>query len=243
MPYGNNAVARDRPVKTLQDKSQLSERVAAYIREAIMAGQLRATEYIRTEQLASQLGVSVTPVREALMALHSEGAVRWEPRKGFRVVPLTPQDVSDLFEVQAFIAGELAARSVEMITPEGIRLLRQLQEDLEVAARKGDAETVSRLNHHIHRTINRSVPSSRLTALLNRTLHYVPGTNYYGNVGGWVEASAHDHDDIISAIERGDSDAARVAMIEHIRHSGKLLMAHLEERSSFDNGAPASGQA
>jgi DNA-binding GntR family transcriptional regulator len=63
---------------------------------------------VRTEQLAAQLQISATPVREALMLLHSEGVVRWEPRRGFRVVPVTHRDVIDLFEVAAFI---VAARS------------------------------------------------------------------------------------------------------------------------------------
>lgn len=57
----------------LGDKQQLSEKVASYVREAIMVGELSAGSHIRTEHLAEELGVSATPVREALMILHSEG--------------------------------------------------------------------------------------------------------------------------------------------------------------------------
>jgi DNA-binding GntR family transcriptional regulator len=59
--------------------------------------------------------VSQTPVREAMMIHRSEGSLRWAPRRGYRVVPLTRQDVHDLFEVQAFIAGELATRAITQL--------------------------------------------------------------------------------------------------------------------------------
>ena len=94
---------------------QLSHKVAAYVREGIMAGQLPAGQFLRTESLAADLNVSATPVREALMILQSEGSVRWEPRRGFRVVSVSDQDVRDLFQVQAFIAGELAARAAQLL--------------------------------------------------------------------------------------------------------------------------------
>ena len=72
---------------------QLSHRVATYVREGIMVGQFPAGEFLRTESLAADLRVSATPVREALMILQSEGSVRWEPRRGFRVVSVSDRDV------------------------------------------------------------------------------------------------------------------------------------------------------
>src|SRR5690348_6013310 len=64
------------PLPAMRGRHQLSEMVAAHVREAIMIGALRAPGYLRTEHLAAELGISATPVREALMILHSEGAVR-----------------------------------------------------------------------------------------------------------------------------------------------------------------------
>ncbi|WP_435120678.1 GntR family transcriptional regulator [Amycolatopsis thermoflava] len=139
---------------SFENKQQLSEKVAAYIREGIMVGQFRAGEYIRTERLAEELGVSPTPVREALMLLGSEGSVRWEPRRGYRVVPLTTRDVGDLFRVQAFIAGELAARAATELRDEELDLLEETQAKLEQAERDGDFDLVESLNYQIHRTIN-----------------------------------------------------------------------------------------
>ena len=228
----------------LDERHQLSERVAAYVREAIMVGDLRAPEFIRTERLAAQLGVSATPVREALMILHSEGAVRWEPRRGFRVQSISAQDVEDLFEVQAFIAGELAARAARLLSAEDVARLRATHEELERAYAAGDTDRTERLNHEIHRTINRAGGTGRLTSLLNLTVQYVP-RNYYGRVDGWAHASARDHETIFVALEAGDADAARRAMTEHARHIGRLLVEYLHRVDAFtdDEGTDLDGAA
>jgi DNA-binding GntR family transcriptional regulator len=206
---------------------QLSGRVAAYLREAIMFGELAASEYVRTEHLAARLGVSTTPVREALMILQSEGAVRWEPRRGFRVLPLSRQDVVDLFALQAHVAGELAARAARALTAEETAQLRATQAALQVAAARGELDLVGELNHQLHRAINRAAGSPRLASMLNLLVHYVPRT-YDDQVPGWVDATTDDHGAILAALRARDAEAARAAMREHIEHIGGLLIAYLE---------------
>ncbi|HWN35934.1 MAG TPA: GntR family transcriptional regulator [Pseudonocardia sp.] len=216
---------------------QLSERVAAYLREAIMVGELPASEFVRMEHVAARLGVSATPVREALMILQGEGAVRWEPRRGFRVVPLTRQDVDDLFAVQAHVAGELAARAARALSAGEVDRLRAAQDELVAAADRGELDRVGELNHELHRTVNRAARSPRLAAMLNLFVHYVPRT-YYGQVDGWADATVRDHAPVLAALAAADPDAARDAMVEHIRHIGRLLIAHLERSGTLP--APAT---
>lgn len=220
------------PRKLAGRHRQLSESVAEQIRESIMVGEYKAG-YLRTEWLADTLGVSQTPVREALMILHAEGTVRWEPRRGFRLVPFTRQDVKDLYGVQAHIAGELAARAAEAIDTPAVDRLEALQDDLQVAADAGDAERVDRLNHEIHRSINTASGSAKLTTLLQQTVRYVP-LGFFAQIDGWADASAHDHAPILEALRSGDSQACRHAMEEHIHHIGRLLLEHLSARGVFD---------
>lgn len=210
----------------LDGNQQLSHKVASYIRENVMVGRFEAGQFLRTETIAEQMGVSHTPVREALMLLQSEGILRWEPRRGFRVVAVTDQDVHDLFQVQAYIAGELAARAAVVLDDAAVQGLRQLQEQLERAAEAGDTAGVDAYNHEIHRRINKASPSNRLGILLNQTVQYVP-LRFFGLIEGWADASAHDHSAVFDAIEAGDAEAARAAMTVHIRHIGELLRAHL----------------
>lgn len=194
-----------------------------------MIGQFQAGDFVRTEHLAAELGVSQTPVREGLMILHSEGSVRWEPRRGYRVVPLTSRDVHDLFEVQAHIAGELAARGAEQLSESELDRLGGIQEQLAAVERAGDTDLVDRLNHEIHRSINKASGSFRMASLLNLTVRYVP-LRFFGKIEGWAAASAHDHSAIFEALRARDAEAARTAMTGHIKHIGDLLVAHLASR-------------
>ncbi len=217
---------------SFHDRQQLSERVAAYVREGIMIGQFKAGDFVRTEHLAAELGVSQTPVREAMMILHSEGSLRWAPRRGYRVVPMTRQDVHDLFEVQAFMAGELAPPAPTQLDEPDIDRLDAIQAELVRAATAGDSELVDQLNHEIHRSINKASASFRMAALLNQTVGYVP-LRFFNRITGWAAASAHDHTAILAALRERDADGARAAMAEHIRHVGSLLAEHLQAQGAL----------
>jgi len=169
------------------------------------------------------------------MILQSEGTVRWGPCRGFRVVPLTRGDVGGLFAAHAHLAGELAARSATLLPLDEIDRLRTVQDELEATARVGDAASVDELNHEIHRTINKAPAAHRLTSLLVMTVHHVP-LNYFGRIAGWADSSAHDHDVVFDALARRDPEAARCAMADHVRHVGRLLTDHLDERGAFEPG-------
>lgn len=214
------------------DKQQLSQRVAAYVREGIMVGQFEAGEFVRTEHLSEELGVSHTPIREALMILHSEGSLRWEPRRGYRVVPITMQDVRDIFQVQGYMAGELAARAASLLSDEEIARLESVQAELREAHETNDPERVDKLNHEVHRTINRASASWRMSSLLNLTVNYVP-LRYFGIIEGWSEASVDDHTAVLTAIRDRDPDGARKAMTDHIEHIGGLLVDYLYKQNIF----------
>ncbi|HUL99567.1 MAG TPA: GntR family transcriptional regulator, partial [Mycobacterium sp.] len=97
-------------------REQLSDEVAEHLRAAIMVGTLRPGTFIRLDATAAQLGVSITPVREALRTLRGEGIVVLEPHRGHVVAPLSRRDVEDIFWLQATIARELAATAAEQIT-------------------------------------------------------------------------------------------------------------------------------
>lgn len=217
-PSGERALGRRR---------QLSDEVAAHVRELIMSGQVRHGEFLRLERIADDLGVSVTPVREALLSLRGEGFVTLEPRRGFMPAPLTRQDVRDLFEAQAYFAGELAARAAEKITEEELASLARTQEVLERASEAGDAEAIENANHRFHRTINLCADSPKTAWLLRLVVRYAP-RRFYSTIEGWTRASVDDHHLVLAALRAGDAGAARQAMRAHIRHAGTLLVVHLE---------------
>lgn len=219
-------------MEPLRNRPQLSDEAASYVRELIMSGRVPEGAYLRLDKLASELGMSATPIREGLVALRGEGFVRLEPRRGFVVQPLTRQDVEDLYLVQATLAGELAARAATRIDAPRLAEVEQLQAALEEAQRTGDAERVETLNHQFHREINLAAGSPKLAWFLGSAARYAP-RRFYPTIHGWPEASVEDHHAVIEALRKKDEAAAGRAMREHIQHAGQLLVAHLSERHNW----------
>lgn len=192
-----------------------------------MAGRLKAGQFIRTDWLAEELGISQTPVREGLLALRGEGFLALEPRRGFRVLELRRSDVEDLFAVQASLAGELACRAAAKLTVAELDYVDAVQAELVAAAESGQADRVEELNHEFHRVINRSADSPKLTLLLSVAARYVP-RRFFNAIEGYPQASAKDHQAVLDALRSRDGAGAAEAMRRHIEHAGQLLRDHLE---------------
>lgn len=202
------------------------EDVVRHVREQIVTGQVAAGTFLRLEHIAEQTGVSVTPVREAMMQLRSQGFVDWQPRRGFLVLPLTGDDIRDIYKVQSFVAAELVRRAVRRLSAVDVDELELLQTRLEDAHSAGDAAQVEELNHGFHRTLNKAACAPRLAGLLRTFTQYAP-RRFFAEIQGWPAASASDHRAIIAAIRAGDAEEAAAAMSEHIARAGTLLADHI----------------
>ncbi len=210
-------------------RTQLADDVAGHLRDLIVSGQVRAGDHLRLDALAERLGTSVTPVREALVALRGEGFVILQPRRGYVVAPFTEQDLRDVYQVQAYLAGELVARACPRLAADETAALADVQHQLEAAHGRGDAVQVERLNHEFHRRINLAAGSPKLAQFLLTATRYSP-TLFFAQIDGWPQASAEDHRSILRALAGGDADAARAAMTRHVTNAGALLAAHLQAR-------------
>ncbi|MCP2254036.1 DNA-binding transcriptional regulator, GntR family [Prauserella aidingensis] len=210
-------------------KRSLPDQVAAHVRELIMSGQLRFPEFVRLDQVAGDLGISVTPVREGLLTLRAEGLLQLEPRRGFMVAPLSGDDVRDLFWVQAQLEGELAARATPRLSDDDLATLDELQRGLAGALADGRLDEIEDLNHRFHHLLAMAGRSPKLTRFLGQAVKHTP-SRYYETIDGWVQASVDDHYPILDALHARDAEAARTAMQEHIRHAGELLGRHVDRR-------------
>lgn len=196
------------------------------MRRRIFEGTYPAGQYIRLEQLADELGVSVTPVREALFGLRAEGLLRQVPRRGFVVSPITRRDITDVAEVQAHIGGVLASRAAELISDEQLRGLEAVQERLESAYRRSDHEAAVRLNHEFHRGVNLAARSPKLAQLMGQITKFAL-ESVYPTLHGWPAHSTRDHRELLVALRARDGEAARVAMSDHLRAASGPLTDHL----------------
>lgn len=215
-------------ISDFASRPQLAEDVARVVRRRIFDGTYRAGGYIRLEQLAAELGISVTPVREALFGLRAEGLLTQQPRRGFVVRAVTRRDIADVAEVQAHIGGELACRAADHISDEELRELERVQGQLEDAYAQNDPEQAVRLNHEFHRGVNVAANSPKLSQLMSQTTRYAL-ESVYPTVAGWPTQSVRDHRRVLAALEQRDGELARAAMAEHLCAASKPLIEHLSE--------------
>lgn len=221
-------------------RPQLSEDVARFVRKRIFDGTYVAGEYVRLDQLAAELGISVTPVREALFELRAEGLLAQQPRRGFVVLPVTGRDLTDVANVQAHVGGELAARAAINIDEDQLRDLKAIQVQLEEAYHRGDDERAVRLNHEFHRAINVAADSPKLAQLMSQITRYAP-ESVFPTIAGWPEQSVKDHRRVLAALEKRDGKLARKAMSEHLAAGAVPLIDHLIQRGVVDEASrPAS---
>ena len=220
-------------VRDFAARPQLSDDVARYVRQRIFEGSYGAGEYVRLEQIAAELGISVTPVREALLTLRAEGLLVQQPRRGFMVVPVTGRDLADVSGVQAFIGGELAARAATRITDEQLSELKAIQAELEDAYTGDDHEGAVRLNHEFHRAINVAADSPKLAQMMSQITRYAP-ESVFPTVAGWPAQSNKDHRRVLAALAQRDPARARTTMSDHFMAGVAPLIDHLRQHGVAD---------
>ena len=210
-------------------RPQLAADVARYVRKRIFDGTYAAGQYIRLDQLAVEVGVSVTPVREALFVLSAEGLLSQQPRRGFVVVAVTGRDLTDVANLQAHIGGELAARAAVNITDEQLGELEKIQTELEEAYASDDVDSAVRLNHEFHKAINVAADSPKLAQLMSQITRYAT-ESVFPTIAGWPDQSTEHHRKLLAALESRDEDLARTAMSEHLAAGAAPLIDHLTQR-------------
>ena len=238
---------RTRPRRAVR-REQLSDEVAARLRTDIMTGTLRPGTFIRFDETAAALGVSITPVREALRTLRGEGMVQLEPHRGHVVVPLSRGDVEDIFWLQATIAKELAATAAEQITEAEIDELERLNDALAEAVERHELDEITSAEFAFHRAFNRSTGRIKLAWFLLHVARYLPGQLYAGDPQWGVSAVA-GHREMIAALRRGDVDTVVRLTGGEFTDGAQRLIARLDETScgaegsAYVNGSAASSSA
>jgi DNA-binding GntR family transcriptional regulator len=213
---------------------QLPDRIALVLRDRILSGELRPGTFLRMDRIAAELGVSHTPVREALQSLRAEDMVLALPRRGFVVAELTRGDVADLFEVQADLTGTLAARAAERLGPADLDGLRELAARVsELCGRTphdagpDDLAPLVTAEHRLHAEINRLASSRKLAWLVGRSSHYLP-PHFYTGSPAWRAGALRAHTELLGALGAADPEAARAAMRAHVLDGRDLLLRHLD---------------
>lgn len=198
-----------------------SERAYNELRRLILQGEFGPGEKLSEVALSTRLGISRTPVREALRQLGRDGLVELEPNRGARVARWGSEDLAEIFPLRATLEGYGAARAARYRSSQHLVRLDQLlraMDDLATDENPNDvAATRTSLNHQFHQQIVEAAASPRLAEAL-RTVIYVPLIlkTYSTYSREALVRSQQQHRDLYTAIAAGDQEWARVTMTAHI---------------------------
>lgn len=198
------------------------EQVADYLRERIISGVYPRGSRLKQAEIAEQLHLSITPVREALKLLEAEGYISGDSYRGARVVPFDASASAEILQLRLVLESQLVRGAVEKVTAKDITSLHELADEFAKAFESGDRATARGINYRFHRRLYD-------IAEMPQTLHFVQilWARYPFDLINAVEGRGKDavgeHDEILRAITTGDASTAMLAMRKHIESGWSVL--------------------
>ncbi len=195
------------------------------LRQAILRGELKPGERLMEIQLANKLGVSRTPIREAIRKLELEGLVLMIPRKGAEVAEITEKSLRDVLEVRRALE-ELAVELVcEKITEEQIQDLKDAAEEFKESLESGDITRIAEADVKFHDVIYMATDNQKLIQLLNnlREQMYRYRVEYLKR-SDFHQQLIDEHEEIIETIENGQKDRAVQVVCQHVDNQVEAVM-------------------
>ncbi|MDU2197656.1 MAG: GntR family transcriptional regulator [Peptostreptococcaceae bacterium] len=209
----------------LEDYKPLRDVVFENLREAILEGKLKPGQRLMEVQLAEQLGVSRTPVREAIRKLELEGLVVMLPRKGAYVANMSLKDVIDVLEVRASLEGLSASLAAERISDIDLKRLKKIAEEFKESTINADIETLLKKDVEFHECIFKAANNKKLTQVINSLWEQVYRfrVTYISDYDSSLSI-VEEHKNILSAIEKGDCELAKKYATEHIEKAEQFMI-------------------
>jgi DNA-binding GntR family transcriptional regulator len=210
------------------------EKVYEYLKASILSGHLNPGEKLTEEHLAKTLGVSRTPVREALHKLESEGLIKIRKKRGFIVSKDSNEEVEELFELRSILEGYTLRIISQNISEETLHRLKGFIQNAEEALRRKKIEDVFKYNTRFHDTLHELVAhKNRLHRLIVNMRKYVlrhrKETLRYPDGG---RRAVEGHRKIVMALELKDPDLCERVMREHIQEAKEDALQSLFGKAS-----------
>jgi DNA-binding GntR family transcriptional regulator len=198
------------------------------IREAIVDGRLPPGRRLKEEELARELGMSRTPVREALLMLESEGLVESIPRRGATVRSYAVGDLDDVYQLRALLEGYAARRAATRISPDDLARLEESCDRFDRLRAEDDLLDLVKENLRFHSVIHEAAASDRLAALIRKVIEIpLVYKSFYWYSPEQKLISQHYHRQLTRALRLGDGERAELIMKEHVLEARDFLLAEL----------------
>jgi len=201
----------------LKDSPSLDKLAYEKIKEAILTFQFLPNDALVEGELASQLGISKTPVRDALMRLEKEGLVTRIPYKGTYVSDINNQDMANIFTIRIVLEGLAIHLATELLTEDDFQQMQKLITDHAEALKKGDVRGVSRINTEFHNIIVNCCSNPRLQQMLHNLDDHLKRYRLLSiSQGTRTDKSVPEHQAILDALRARDPKRAEAAMQTHL---------------------------
>ncbi len=198
------------------------------LRQAILTGELKPGERLMEIHLADKLGVSRTPIREAIRKLELEGLVTMIPRRGAEVAQITEKSMNDVLEVRRALDALCVELACERITEEELVTLKAACDEFETAIRTGDVKKIAQADVALHDIIVQATGNQRLIQLVNNLaeqmyryrFEYIKDTSQH-------EMLVEEHKIIYESILKKDKETAAQAAKTHIDNQERAIMRQI----------------
>lgn len=227
---GLDKMMNDRLKVNLNEYLPLRDVVFNTLRQAIITGEFAPGERLMEIALADRLGVSRTPVREAIRKLELEGLVVMIPRKGAEVARITEKSLKEVLEVRSALEELAAGLACERITEEGKKELMETHKAFVEAVENKDAKDIANKDEEFHNQIFACTENERLIQMVNNLkeqmyryrMEYVKETDYHDDL-------IKEHNEILDAILNNKKDKAKEIMHEHIKRQEEIIIKNIRE--------------
>ncbi|MGC9473957.1 GntR family transcriptional regulator [Streptomyces sp. WG4] len=200
-------------------QAHLRDQVADALRAALIAGELRPGVVYSAPALAAELGVSATPVREAMLDLAREGLVEAVRNKGFRITEMTDRDLDEFTDIRTLIEVPTVGRVARTVPAEQLERLRPLAQEIVTSAQKHDVLKYLEADHRFHLELLSLAGNRRLVEVVadlrKRSRLYGLGDL---DESGRLVASAREHIELLDLIVAGRTEEAEACMRRHLSH-------------------------
>ena len=230
----------DLPVSELQHVS-LREQAARFLRTSIVTGAIEENRLYSVGEFAERLGVSATPVREAVGDLAAHGLVKIVRNRGFLVPQLSDRDLDQIFQLRMMLEVPAVEAVAGHLSAEDIEECRELAAAATSAAGAGDLGAFLQSDRDFHLRLVSAFNNPRLVEIVERLRDQ---TRLYGLPDlaskGRLTAAAEEHLSILDAVERGDANLARERLQHHLQHTRGLWVGRDDPPDLNRPGLPAT---
>jgi DNA-binding GntR family transcriptional regulator len=209
-------------------RETLETQVYQVLRKAILEGQLAAGERLVQDEVATKLGTSRIPVRDALKRLEVEGLVTADERGSYSVSLFGVEDLEEIYNLRALLEPYAAAKAIPKLTASELGALERLVQEMAQAAATQDLERYVQLNQDFHIMLYEATKEHRLVRMIKSLWSGLPPLVFL-IVPGQLDHSEEEHKALLQAVKEGNVGAVEDTLRMHIQNAGQSLKAQLQQ--------------